>query len=182
MGPRRIAHLDCGLRLMRAQGSSGGSKTPAAVAWQSMLLPDLSAPSKVSQGALSASGQLKKGDLVTGSEARTPRLKRWRSVSKATIFMKIHILNRKTQSRALSYSLKTSKLMSGDAKTEKDVKNEGRTDYVYERTGPSDKKYFRKTAFCMSFGARPPAPLGDIMPSESRVLHSSRATKDASGG
>jgi hypothetical protein len=49
-----------------------------------------------------------------------------------------------------------------DARTEKDVKNEGRTDYVYESTGSSDKKYFGKAAFCMPFGARPPASLGDI--------------------
>ena len=71
MGPRGIAHLARGLRLTRAEGSSGGSKTPDAVAWQSMLLPDLSAPSKVSQGALSASGQQKKRGVVTDSEART---------------------------------------------------------------------------------------------------------------
>ena len=51
------------------------------------------------------------------------------------------------------------------------LKNEGRTDYVYESTGSSDKKYFGKTAFCLPFGARPRAPLGDIMPSESRVPH-----------
>jgi hypothetical protein len=98
------------------------------------------------------------------------------------MLMNIKIVNRKTRSRALNYSLKTNQLMNGDARTEKDVKNEGRTDYVYESTGSSDKKYFGKTAFCMPFGARPPALLGDILPSESGVPHPSRATNDASGG
>jgi hypothetical protein len=51
------------LRTSPAEGSSGGSKTSDAVAWQSMLLPDLTAPSKVSQGALSGSGLRKKGRL-----------------------------------------------------------------------------------------------------------------------
>jgi hypothetical protein len=98
------------------------------------------------------------------------------------MLVNIKIVNRKMRSRSLNFSLKTKQLVNGDARTEKDVKNEGRTDYVYESTGSSDKKYFGKTALCTSLGARPPAPLGDILPSEFRVPHSSRATNDASGG
>lgn len=95
--------------------------------------------------------------------------------------MKIQIVNRKTRSRALNYSLKINQLMNGDARTEKDVKNEGRTDYVYESIGSSDKKCFGKAAFCMPFGARSPALHGDILPSESRGPHALRAADDASG-
>jgi hypothetical protein len=71
--------------------------------------------------------------------------------------------------------------MNGVRKQKKDVKNEGRTDYVYESTGSIDKKYFGKAAFCMPFGARSPAPLGDISSSESRVPYPFRATNAASG-
>jgi len=38
-----------------------------------------------------------------------------------------------------------------------------------ENKGSTDKKYLGKTAFCLSLGARSPAPLGDILPSESRA-------------
>jgi hypothetical protein len=38
-----------------------------------------------------------------------------------------------------------------------------------EDKGSADNKYLGKTAFCMSFGARSPAPFGDILPSASRL-------------
>jgi hypothetical protein len=98
------------------------------------------------------------------------------------MLMDIKIVNRKTRSRALNYSLKTNQLMNGDARTEKDVKNEGRTDYVYESTGSSDKTYFGKRAFaCLSARGRQRRS-ATFCRRNPGMPHPSRATNDASGG